>query len=89
MIIIADGGFANDGLIRNSGTALLFVDSLRWLIGEEEITGDLSSEEDVPIEHRKDEDRLWFYATSFGLPLPILLLGLWIARRRRRRGGVS
>ncbi len=89
VIIIADGGFANDGLIRNSGNALLFVDSLRWLIGEEEITGDLSSEEDVPIEHRKDEDRLWFYATSFGLPLPILLLGLWIARRRRRRGGVS
>ncbi len=89
VVIIADGGFANDELIRNSGNALLFVDSLRWLIGEEEITGDLSSEEDVPLEHRKDEDRLWFYATSFGLPLPILLLGLWIARRRRRRGGVS
>lgn len=89
VIVIADGGFANDELIRNSGNALVFVDSLRWLIGEEEITGDLSSEEDVPIEHRKEADRIWFYATSFGLPLPILLFGLWIARRRRRRGGVQ
>ena len=89
VVIIADGGFANDQLIRNSGNSLLFVDALRWLIGEEAITGDLSSEEDVPIEHRKDADRIWFYATCFGLPLPILLLGLWFARRRRRRGGVQ
>jgi hypothetical protein len=89
VVIIGDGGFATDGLMRNSGNLLLFVDALRWLIGEEELSGDLSSEEDVPIEHRKAKDRIWFYATSFGLPFPLLLLGLWVIRRRRRRSGVS
>lgn len=89
VVVVANGAFASDALITNSGNVLLFVDALRWLIGEEEIAGDLSSEEDVPIEHRKEADRLWFYATSFGLPLPILLLGLWIARRRKRKGGVQ
>ena len=86
IVIIGDGDFATDALIKSDGNALVFVDSLRWLIGEQKVTGDLSSEEDVPIEHRKDTDRLWFYATTFAVPLPLLLLGLWIGRRRRSGG---
>tara|TARA_B100001094_G_C17870729_1_gene641994 strand:- start:263 stop:682 length:420 start_codon:yes stop_codon:yes gene_type:complete len=86
VVIIGDGDFATDALIKASGNALIMLDSLRWLIGEEHLSGSVSSEEDVAIEHRKDEDRLWFYATTFGLPLPLLLLGLWVGRRRRGGG---
>jgi hypothetical protein len=67
------------------GNSLLFVDSLAWLIADEQIAGDVTSEEDVPIEHTRDQDKVWFYATSFAVPLPILCIGIWIARRRRRR----
>ncbi len=83
-VIIADGDLVSDDLIANPGNVLLFVDSLRWLIGDEETSSEIESEEDVPVEHRKDADRLWFYGTSFGLPLPLLLCGIWLGRRLRR-----
>lgn len=84
-VVIGDGDFVTDQLLGNAGNALVFVDSLSWLIADEQISGDVSSEEDVPIEHTRDRDKVWFYATSFAVPLPILGLGIWIARRRRRR----
>jgi len=83
-VVIGDGGFVSDALIRNNGNILQFVDSVRWLIGEESVSGTLSSEEDVPIEHRKDDDLIWFYATTFGIPIPLLILAWWVRRRRRR-----
>lgn len=86
LVVIGDGDFASNGLMKTGGNALVFVDSLRWLIGDDQVSGDLSSEEDVPIEHRKDDDRVWFYATTFAVPLPLLLLGLWVGRRRRTGG---
>jgi hypothetical protein len=84
-VIIGDGDFVTDKLISNSGNSLLFVDTLAWLIADEQIAGDVTNEEDVPIEHTRDQDKIWFYATSFAVPLPILCIGIWIARRRRRR----
>ena len=72
-------------LAPNNGNMLLFVDSLAWLVGNEDLSGEVSSEEDVAIEHTREKDKLWFYATTFGMPAPILLGGLWVARSRRRR----
>jgi hypothetical protein len=84
-VIIADGDVFTDKIIRNPGNAFLFVDSLRWLIGEEDLAGEISSEEDKPIEHTRKEDKLWFYLTTFAVPVPILVVGLWVHRRRRKR----
>jgi hypothetical protein len=63
---------------------MLFVDSLAWLIGNEELNAEVSSEEDIPIEHSRAQDKLWFYASTFAVPLPLLALSAWVARRRRR-----
>jgi uncharacterized protein (TIGR03382 family) len=68
----------------NNGNVMLFVDSLAWLIGNEELNAQVSSEEDVPIEHSRAQDKLWFYATTFAMPLPLLGLAAWVSRRRRR-----
>ena len=84
-VVIADGDFVTDKVVENPGNLLLFVDSLRWLIGEDQVQSDLTSEEDVKIEHTRDQDKIWFYATSFAVPIPLLVLGLWIGRRRRAR----
>jgi hypothetical protein len=84
-VIVGDGDFVTNRVIRNAGNALVFGDILRWLIGKEQIVGDTSSEEDVKIEHTRDEDKVWFFATSFGVPLPLLGVGVWMAMRRRRR----
>ncbi len=84
-VVVADGDFATDAVIGNPGNALVLADVMQWLLGQEHIVGDTASAEDVKIQHTRDEDRAWFYGTSFGVPLPILGLGLWAARRRKRR----
>jgi ABC-type long-subunit fatty acid transport system fused permease/ATPase subunit len=83
-IVIGDGDFMTDKIGSNKGNVMLFVDSLAWLIGNEELNAEVSSEEDIPIEHSRDRDKLWFYATTFGVPLPLLGLAAWVSRRRRR-----
>lgn len=88
VVVIGDGDFATDRLIRNAGNSVLVIDTLGWLIGDEKIQGDTTSEEDIAIQHTRDEDKLWFYATTFAVPIPVLALGMWIARRRRRRSEV-
>lgn len=84
-VIIGDGDFMTNKLAQNNGNMLLFVDSLAWLIGNEDLSGEVSSEEDIPIEHSREQDKVWFYATTFAVPAPILLLGAFVARRRRKR----
>jgi hypothetical protein len=43
-------------------------------------------EEDKRIEHTKQVDMNWFYATIFGVPGAVLGLGLFISRRSRSGG---
>lgn len=85
VVLIGDGDFVTDKVAGNAGNMLVFVDSLAWLIGNEDLSAEVSSEEDRPIEHTHEQDKIWFYATTFGMPAPILFLGLWVARRRRVR----
>ena len=84
-MIIADGDFMTNKVAPNNGNMLLFVDTMAWLVGNEDLSGEVTSEEDVAIEHSREKDKLWFYATTFAVPAPILGLGLWVARSRRRR----
>ncbi|MCB9594719.1 MAG: hypothetical protein H6719_18510 [Sandaracinaceae bacterium] len=83
-VVIADGDFITDQLIANRGNAFVLMDAVNWLVGEEHVLGPTQTEEDVRIEHTRDEDEIWFYATSFGMPLPLILVGSLLARRSRR-----
>lgn len=84
-VIVGDGDFMTNKIAQNKGNMLLFVDSLAWLVGNEDLSGEVSSEEDIAIEHSREQDKIWFYASTFAVPAPILLLGAWVARRRRKR----
>jgi ABC-type uncharacterized transport system involved in gliding motility auxiliary subunit len=84
VVVIGDGDFMTDKVSTNNGNVMLFVDALAWLIGNEELSAEVTSEEDVPLEHSRGQDKLWFYATTFALPVPLLILSAWVARRRRR-----
>ncbi|HEX2678989.1 MAG TPA: DUF4350 domain-containing protein [Polyangiales bacterium] len=84
-LVIGDGDFMTDKVGQNNGNMMLFVDALAWLVGNEELSAEVSSEEDRPIEHTREQDKLWFYATTFAMPMPVLGLGLWVSRRRRKR----
>lgn len=91
-IVIGDGSFGGDDSFGYRGNNALLGDSLQWLIGdlrehvEPIVVGVTTTEEDTPLEHKHADDALFFHATSFGPPIPLLIVGIWVARRRRRRG---
>jgi hypothetical protein len=67
---------------------MLFVDAVRWLVGEETFAGPPNTEEDKRIQHTKQQDLTWFYLTIFGVPGLVLAGGVFASRRsRRERGG--
>jgi len=82
-IVVGDVELLGDPILSQSkGNFVFGLDGVRWLIGDEEIAGDIESEEDVKIVHSRTEDQKWFYFTVFAIPLLILALGLIIVRRR-------
>jgi hypothetical protein len=86
--VTADADMFGDLVMSHAMTNQLFlVDALRWLGGEESFAGEINSEEDVRIEHTREKDVVWFYATIFGAPAVVLGLGLVVARRSRRPKG--
>jgi hypothetical protein len=84
-VVMADADALADGILGNVGNAYLVVDTLRWLSGEEALSGGTTSEEDVPLQHTRSQDVVWFYATVFGVPLAVLATGFFMTRRRGRR----
>jgi len=86
-VVLADADGLGDEVLRNLGNLYLAADAVRWLAGDEKFAGDVSSEEDVRIEHTKKEDVVLFYATIFAVPALVLGGGLGYTWRRRRRSG--
>ncbi len=84
-LVFADADVASDLVLGNAGNQYLVMDALRFLGGDEDLAGTVESEKDVPIVHKKDKDSLLFYGTSFGVPTLVLGLGLFLARKPRRK----
>jgi hypothetical protein len=83
VIVLSDADAVGDLLLPNPGNAYFFLDGVRWLAGDESITGEVSSETDVAIAHTRKQDQVWFYATIFLVPGLVLGLGSLMTRRRR------
>jgi len=72
-------------VLRNPGNGLVISDVVDWLIGQESIVGDVSSEEDVPLERTVQEDKLYFWVPTLAIPIPIAGFGVWMGVRGRRK----
>ena len=84
-VVVGDSDFIADVWIAAPfGNGQFLIDSVKWLFGEEAITGEVASEADVPIAHTKNQDALWFYSTIFFAPALVLVLGRLATRRRGR-----
>lgn len=83
--VVADSDAFTDTAIPNEPNALLVLDAVRWLGGEESFSGAIESTEDVRIEHTKEKDVVWFYGTIFGAPALVLAAGLIYTKRSRSR----
>jgi hypothetical protein len=84
-IVVGDVSLLSDPVLQFSqGTGVFVQDALRWLVGDEEIIGETNNEEDVKIEHTRDDDIVWFYGTIFAVPALIMIAGGVFLRLRRR-----
>jgi hypothetical protein len=84
VVVFADADVLTDQIVRSSGNGVMFVDAVRWLGGEERISGRVNNEEDSPITHTRKQDVAWFYGTVFVAPALVLGVGVMATRRRRR-----
>ncbi|KYF99465.1 hypothetical protein BE20_31265 [Sorangium cellulosum] len=85
--VVADADVFSDAAFRNEPNIVLALDAFRWLGGEESFAGEITTNEDVRIEHTKEKDQVWFWATILVAPALVLGLGLFITRRGRRASG--
>ena len=84
--VVTDVDCFSDLVLDFSQTNLLmFLEAVRWLGGEESFSGEVTSTEDVPIVHTKNEDQIWFYGTIIAAPAVVLGAGLWLTLGRRRK----
>jgi hypothetical protein len=88
-LVLADSDAVGDTLLGNPGNAYFMLDGLKWLVGDEGITGEISSEADVPITHTRKQDVTWFYTSIFMVPALVLGLGWFMSARRRRSRRVA
>lgn len=83
-IVVSDADVIGNGILGNAGNAYLVADGLKWLAGDEQLAGKSTSEEDVAIVHKRDDDAVWFYGTSFAVPALVVVLGVGLSRKKRR-----
>ncbi len=85
IFVTADADLFGDdltGLVQGNG--FLFRDVMTWLSPSEDVAIPTIPEEDVKIVHKKEDDQLIFYGTTFGVPGLVLLAGVFATRRKRR-----
>ncbi len=86
VVVMADSDLLTDRALRlNRGNQILVVDTFRWLAGEERFSGQVSSEEDMPVTHTRKEDLIWFYLSIFAVPALVVGLGFVMTAKRKKR----
>ncbi|MGZ3428743.1 MAG: Gldg family protein, partial [Polyangia bacterium] len=85
IILAGDSDFMSDGVIGAYGNPAFLLDGVKWLVGDEGITGEVTNENDVPIVHTKKQDQVWFYGSSFLAPALVLVIGFFVVGRKRGR----
>ncbi len=85
VFVLADSDSLSDEVIKVAANQLLALDAIHWLMGDEAFAGVASTEADVPLTHTRKQDVVWFYGTIFLGPALVIVAGLAVTRRSRRR----
>lgn len=88
-IVTSDSDILADGVVANEPNAAFGLDASLWLLRDDVTSGNVAGAEDIPIKHTRDQDTLWFYASTFAVPMLVLGLGLAFIRSRQRRARVA
>ncbi len=84
MVVYADLDVVSDALLTNPGNRQAMLDAMSYATMDEVIPFTTSMSDPV-IRHTQQQDKVWFYSVSFGIPVLVLAGGLASVRRPRRR----
>ncbi len=84
-LVVADSDVFDDRLMTSEPNLQFALDALLWLLHDDASESELALPVEVPIRHTRDSDLLWFYGSTFAVPLLVMMLGLGVTRRARRR----
>lgn len=84
VVVLGDSDVLSDSVLQNPGNLYLAADTARWLLGDDAISGSITTETDPPLEHTRSQDVAWFYSTCFVAPALVLAAGFGVTRRKRR-----
>ncbi|MGE0172810.1 MAG: Gldg family protein [Oligoflexales bacterium] len=85
IVTFADSTMASDFLLRNPGNQLAVLDTIKWIMGDAKISGEIASEEDVKIRHSRARDLFVFHGSIFFVPVLFLIAGYFATRKRKPR----
>jgi hypothetical protein len=83
-VVAFDADLIADLPMTRQGNLQWFYDSVRWVEDEIELAGEVADIEDVRILHSEEDDALWFWSSTAGIPMLVLGVGALNGRRRRR-----
>ena len=83
-LVMSDSDALTDRILINRGNTIFALDAFRWLAGDSEPAGTITSEVDVPVQHTRKQDLAWFYGSVFAAPILILALGMVATQRKKR-----
>lgn len=78
-VVLANSAAFGDNFLPFYGNRFFMADVLRWLVGEGDVAGPPTTEEDVRVQHTRGQETFWFYGTVFAVP--VIILGVGFATR--------
>ena len=66
-IVVGSVGWMADVAMRPANAQFGY-DAIRWLSRDEDVAGEIESEEDVAVVHTREEDWYWFLTAMFAMP---------------------
>ncbi len=90
VLVLGDSDAITDTPLRSvEGNRALVIDGLKWLLGEEQLQGATSSEQDVTMVRTKEQDNVWFYGTTVFAPLAVMGVGMVARRKPKKKNEVT
>jgi hypothetical protein len=83
-IVVGSVGWMADVAMRPANAQFGY-DAVRWLTRDEDVAGEIESEEDVAVVHTREEDWYWFLTAMFAMPSLVVAVGTLVVRSRRVR----
>ncbi|MCE5271283.1 GldG family protein [bacterium] len=85
MVVFGDSEFASNEYLRYGGNWDLFMNSINWLVGDERLISIAAKDpEDQTIYINQRQAKRMALAVQYGLPLLVLLFGVWVWVMRLR-----